>query len=339
MRLFIRIFTALITMLWFSASIAVPVNANSGVSFYHDIIIASGGQLPVGLESRDNPTDNSFFSASSDLQAPDAVDFNDTHILINGLGPETPSVFSAISTDTRNAATEGSFASNNTQLYLVHELEIVPDGTNDTSEEGIGGNGQAQATLSTELYDTQGVSDVFFERTFTFSNQNLSALTFGIQGDFEMDLFATADGQNSFANTFAQVDMFFSSQNPLDIVFADTSPYVNNQNEVGDNALFYLQRETDVANTGHLSLTGSASAIGTNIGGLTQAFGNSAMSYALGITLLPGEEITMSHRVTYSNLAMIGEGAVKVPEPSSGLLMLFAFGLLVFRRQKQSLGG
>lgn len=334
MRLIIRIFTALITMLWFSASIALPINANSGVSLYHDMIIATGGQLPVGLESRTNPP-NLSRSASSDLQAPDAVDFNDTDTVINGLGPDTPSIFSAISTDTRNAGTEGSFASNNTQLYQILETEIVPDGTNDISERGIWGNGQAQASLSTELYDTQGISDASFERAFTFSNQNLFALTFGIEGNFEMDLFATANGENSFAKTFAQVDMFFSSQNSLDIVFADTSLYVNNQNEVGDNALFYLQRETDVANTGHLSLTGGASATGTNIGGLTQAFGSSTMSYVLGITLLPGEEITMSHIVTYSNLATIGEGTVKVPEPSGGLLMLFAFGLLVFRRQRR----
>jgi hypothetical protein len=322
----------LVTITWLGTGLAIPITANSGTSFYHDMVIARGGQLPIGLESLIGPPNLSRLT-NSELQAPDTINFEDTDVVIAGLTPDDPSVFSHFNSSTRNAGTEGAIATDNTQLYQILESEIVPDGNSDASERGVWGNGQAQASLSTEIFDTRAVADVTLERVFTFANDNPFAMTFGIEGLFEMDLFATADGENSVAEAFARLDMFFSSSNILDIVFADTSPYINNQTESGDNAAISLIRETDVVNTGHLSLMGSASAWGDDSGGLQQAFGNSSMSYALGITLLPGEEITMSHLITYFNVAAIEEPLVDVNEPTSLILMLFALGFSILRKQ------
>ncbi|WP_339718928.1 hypothetical protein [uncultured Paraglaciecola sp.] len=323
---------AIMTMSWLNTGMAIPITANSGISFNNDMVIATGGQLPIGLESIDGPPSYSFLTNSS-LYAPDAVDFDDTDIVIAGLTRDAPSTFSSISTSTRNAGTEGSISSNNTQLYQIRELEIIPDGSNDVSERGLWGNGVAQASLTTSVFDTRATSEVSFEREFTFSNQNAFAMTFGIQGVFEMDMFAIANGEHSVAEAFATLDMFFSSSNILDIQFADISPYSTNQTESGGNASISLIRETNVAGTGHLSLTGMASASGLDGGGAQQALGGSVMSYAIGITLQPGEEITMSHLVTYSNLAAIEQRVTEVNEPSSLLLMLFALGISIFRKQ------
>lgn len=324
----------LITIAWLGTGMAIPITANSNASFYHDMVIASGGQLPIGLESLDSPPILSI-STVSDLYAPDAVDFDNTNTVIAGLAPDAPSIFTSLSNSTRNAGTEGALSSNNTQLYQIREVEIIPDGNNDVSERGIWGEGLAQASLSTEVFDTRATSDVSFERIFTFINQNNFAMTFGIEGIFEMDMFAIADGENSLAEAFVRVDMFFSSSSILDIVFADTSPYTNTLTELGDNAAISIVRETDVVNTGHLSLIGSASASGLGGGDVQQVFGSSAMSYALGITLQPGEEITMSHLISYSNLAAIEQNIVDVPEPPSFLLMSMAFGFLMLRKRNR----
>lgn len=332
MRSLSQTILGLVTIIWLNTGIAIPITANSGISFNHDMVIATGGPLPIGLESNDGLPSFSFLT-NSDLYAPDAVDYEDTDIVIGGISRDAPSIFSSISTSTRNAGTEGSFSSNNTQLYQIREIEIIPDGSNDTSERGLWGNGLAQASLSTSVFDTRATSEVYYERGFTFSNQNPFAMTFGIEGVFEMDLFAIADGENSVAEAFATLDMFFSSSNILDIQFADISPYLNNQTESGDNANISLVRETNIVDTGHLSLTGMASASGLDGGGLQQALGGSFMSYAIGITLQPGEEITMSHLVTYSNLAAIEERVTDVNEPTSLLLMLFALGMSLIRKQ------
>jgi hypothetical protein len=332
MKKSIQSLITLISVAWLNTGFATPITANSGVSFYNDMVIASGGQLPIGLEVVSISLDGDFLS-TSELQASDALDFNISDVTINGLGPDTPSIFSDFSSSTRNSGTEGAASSSNTQLYQILESEIQPDGDSDVSERGIWGDGNAQAAINTEFYATNASTDVSFERVFTISNGNPFAMTFGIEGIFEMDLFATAEGENSFAHTVASLDMFFSSSSLLDIVFADTSLYTNNQNEVGDNTFMSLFREIDVSNTGHLSLTGNASATGNNSGAEQQAFGNGAMSYALGITLLPGEEITMTHLISYENFASIAEPTIDVEEPSTLLLMLFMSGIAIARKQ------
>ncbi|WP_342805077.1 hypothetical protein [Alteromonas sp. M12] len=326
------IFIGIMATTWLGTGMAVPINANSGLSFYHDFIIAGGGQLPIGLEvNSDGPIYS--YSVNTELQAADSVEFDDFDVVIAGDAPDNPSSFTSVGSSTRNAGTEGAFGMNNTQLYQIVEYELVPDGNSDVSEYGIWGNGQAQATISSELFDTQANTEASFQRTYTLSNQNTTALTFSIEGEFEMGMFAIADGESSVAEAFAMLDMFFNSSNALDIVFADTSPYINNQTESGDNAIMSLIRETDITNTGHMSFTGSASATGTDIGGSQQAFGDGTFSYALGITLQPGEEISMSHLVTYSNLALIEQQITQVNEPSTLLFIFLTSAFILFVRK------
>lgn len=71
----------LVAITWLGTGMAVPITANSNASFYHDMVIATGGQLPVGLESLDNPP-ISTFTTNSDLFAPDAADFDATKVVI-----------------------------------------------------------------------------------------------------------------------------------------------------------------------------------------------------------------------------------------------------------------
>lgn len=317
------------TALGVNAAIAAPITANSGASFYFDMRIAGGGTLPAGLESISGPPSHSYTSNSL-LQSNDAAEVNGTDALINGLSPETPSIFSSWSSSTRNGGAEGASSTNSTSLYQIFSTESQPDGSNDVSERGIWGSGLAQATLNSEIFPTQAVSEVSFARQFTLANQSDDTLTFGIEGRFEMDLFAYTDGEG-VAETFANFGLFFSSANILDILFSDTSPYINNQTESGTQSSVSIGRQTDVVNSGYLSLFGNASASGLNAGGVQQGFGNSAMSYVLGITLQPGEEITMLQFVDYSNFAEIG-AVVDVSEPDSLLLMLASLCLLFANR-------
>lgn len=234
-----NLLVGIIAVFYCAPTMATPITANSGASFFTDMIIAGGGPLPLGLEVLDNRPLISTF-VSSGLDAPDSVEFEDSNTLIAGLAPDNPSIFARSSSSTRNLGTEGAFSSNDTRLYIVRELETVPDGDNDVSERGIWGEGLAQASISTEAFDTGGFSDVTFGREFIFANDNPFAMTFGIEGRFEMDLFAIADGETSYAESFASIDMLFSSSGILDIVFADTSPNIDNQTETGDNAAMSL---------------------------------------------------------------------------------------------------
>lgn len=323
-------------LLWIPSAIALPTNALSGAIVESRFVIAGGGQLPLGFDSTTGgPTLN--ISVASFLDAPDAVPFEDSQTTIAGLSPENPSVFFRTNSTTRNLGSEGAVATNNHRLYQILESDNDNDGTSDASARGVLGDSSSQASLSREFHPASANADVLNQRTFTFTNKRQSEFTFGIQGVFEMDVFALASGINTFADATATSDFFFRSSNALDIQFADTELYLFDESSSGENAFATMTRETDVAGTGHLSLTGMT--IASNLGALDgDAFASGIMRFALGITLQPGEVINMVHTVSYSTSAEISRESTQIPEPGSlALVMTMLFGLgFTKRRLKNS---
>jgi hypothetical protein len=326
------LFTAIVSqLLWIHSANALPNTAFSGARLESTFIIAGGGQLPPGFDATaGGPTLGN--SVASFLGAPDAVPFEDSQTIVAGLSPENPSVFFRTSNSTRNLGSEGAAAMNNHRLYQILEYDNDNDGTSDVSARGVLGESSSQASLSSELHPASANADVQNQRTFTFTNKRQSEFTFGIQGIFAVDMFAFAGGLDTSAEAIATSDLFFSSSNPLDIQFADTAPYEFDESTSGANAFTTVSRETDVAGTGHLSLTGMTSV--SNLAALdSDAFASAMMGFALGITLQPGEVINMVHSVSYSTSAEIGRASTQVPAPGSLVLFItLLFGLSVTNR-------
>jgi hypothetical protein len=183
----------------------------------------------------------------------DALPFEDSLTVIAELTPVAPSRFFTLDSSTRNGGIEGAVASNNHRLYQVREA--VQDATSDMSERGVWGESFSQATLTTEFYETSANASVFNERRFSVSNQNTTEFTFGIQGIFEMNLFAVASGMSAFAESVTTAGLWFTSSNILDIQFVDLELYAFNEERSGANTTASINRETDVANTRHMSIS------------------------------------------------------------------------------------
>lgn len=332
-------YTPVITTIFFlictKPVLAVPINASTVLDVTNTLLIAGGGPLPLGLEVRTLDPLALDLSQSSFLNSPDATPFENSLTVIAGLTPELPSRFFRYDSSTRNGGIEGAVASNNHRLYQIREAD--EDLTSDVSERGVWGESQSQATLTTEFHETSANASVFNERRFSISNQNATALTFGIEGVFEMNMFAVASGMHSFAESFATAGLWFTSSNILDIQFADMESYLFNEERSGANTTASMNRETDVVNTGRMSMTGIARA--SNDGGADgDALATGLMRYALGITLQPGEEITMAHTMSYSTRAEITSQPRQVNAPASmGLLSIIILGLGLMRRRQQSL--
>ncbi len=321
--------TAIFFLICTKPALAIPINASTGVNLSNSLLIAGGGPLPLGLEVRTLDPLALELSQDSFLNSPDAVPFEDSLTVIAGLAPEVPSRFFRLDSSTRNGGTEGAVASNNHRLYQIREVD--EDNTSDVSERGVWGESLSQASLTTDFHEASANAKVFNERRFSISNQNATALTFGIQGVFEMNMFAVASGINSFAESVATAGLWFTSSNVLNIQFADLAPYIFNEERIGDRATSSMTRETDVAGTGHLSMSGIARTF--NSGAVDgDAVATGTMAYVLGITLQPGEEITMAHRMSYLTQAKIASEPIYVTAPGSMVcLTITVFGLGVLR--------
>lgn len=320
------LFTVVFMLIGIKTAEALPINASTGLDISNSLIIASGGALPLGLEVRTlNPLILDL-SQDSWLDALDSVPFENSLTVIAGLTPLAPSRFFRLESSTRNGGLEGAVASNNHRLYQVREGE--QDGSSDVSERGVWGESFSQATLTTEFHEASANANVFNERRFSISNQNTRALTFGIQGVFEINMFALASGMNTFAQSVATGGLWFTSSNILDIQYADIEPHLFNGERIGPNTIASISRETDVAGTGYLSMTAITRAI--NSGALNgDALVTARMGYALGITLQAGEEITMAHRMSYSTMAEISKDPIRVTSPGSFILLgIITFGLI-----------
>ncbi|MFT6989014.1 MAG: hypothetical protein ACJASL_000980 [Paraglaciecola sp.] len=298
-------------------------------------MIAGGGPLPLGLEVRTLVPLALNLSQDSFLNSLDAMPFEDSLTVIAGLTPASPSRFFTLDGSTRNGGLEGAVASNNHRLYQIREAD--QNSTSNVSERGVWGESFSQASLTTEFHKTSARASVFNERRFSISNQNATKLTFGIQGTFEMNMFAVASGMYAFAESVVTAGLWFTSSNVLDIQFVDLKLYEFNKERLGANTTASINRETDVVNTGRMSMAGIVRA--SNAGAADgDALATSRMQYALGITLQPGEEITMAHNISYSTMAEITSEPRQVFAPSSmALLCISILGIGLVRRRKSSM--
>lgn len=332
---YIALSTAIFSVIGMKTAVAMPVNASAGLNISNSLLIAGGGPLPLGLEVRTLDPLSLELSQDSSLDAPDTVPFEDSLTVIAGLTVDDPSRFFRVDSSTRNGGTEGAVASNNHRLYQIREAD--QDGTSDVSERGVWGESSSQALLTTGFYEASANANVFNQRQFAITNENATALTFGIQGVFEIDMFALANGMNTFAQSTATGGLWFTSSNILDIQFSDIEPYVFDEDGFGPNTVASISRETDVAGTGYLSMTANTSAF--NSGAINgDAFATGRMSYAIGITLQPGEEIIMAHAMSYSTMAEISNEPIRVTTPGSmALLSIALFGLVRIRKGTDNL--
>ncbi|WP_339723698.1 hypothetical protein [uncultured Paraglaciecola sp.] len=304
-----------ISLAWCNFATAIPVSAFSGADVSNTFVVAGGGALPALLDSQFT---GAIFSnqGQSVLNAPDAIPFEDSLTTDAGFNAANPSIFYQTSSATRNLGSEGGITSSNHSMYREREA-------GDTNERVVNGEASALASLTSDVYQTSASSNVVDTSSFRITNDNQNAITFAIQGIFEMNIFSIASGVNAFTESYAFLDLFFESSHILDIQYADIEPYILNEDNTDVGSMVSIERETNVSSTGHLNMTGYSSTSNGN------AFGASRMGYILGITLQAGETITMDQRTRYSTLAQINL-PVQVSEPRIfALLMLSMLGLLL----------
>jgi len=304
-----------------SPALSATIEARSGADVTSDFVIAGFGPLPLGFDAQSSAPTLEIDTGSS-LAAPDAVPDSSTNVVVSGISPATPSIFFESSNDLRNGFTEGSNASVNHTLYQVLEFDLDADGTNDVSERGVSGEGQAQSLITTEVYETNAASSVNNVRTITFINNRAAEFTFGIQGLVEMMLFAEATGEEAEAQSSATLDFFFQTTGLLDIVYAAAGPFTDLQTVTGPNALTDVDLETGIASTGHFTLSGIAAARGSNPGVTEFGTLNARQDFVFGITLQPGQQLSMTHGVTYAQATKI------TPVPLPAGLPLLVCGLI-----------
>ncbi|GAA0859432.1 hypothetical protein [Aliiglaciecola litoralis] len=321
----ILIFTAtILNFAWCNFVIALPISAFSGVDVSNNFVVAGGVPLPPELDSRFTAGVFSDFG-ESELNAPDAIPFEDSAVTIAGFNEANPTIYYQTSSATRNLGVEGAVTSSNHSLYTIRQ-------SSDVTEHAESSEASSLASLSSEVYETLASSFVNSTRRFSFTNNDQNAITFALQGIFEMNIFSLASGANAFTESFALLDLFFESSNSLDIQFADIEPFILNEDSDGAESMVSIDREINVANTGHLSMTGYASASDGD------AFGTSRMAYVLGITLQAGETITMAQRTRHTTLAEINLPAQVSSPATFTLILLGIIGLCARRPCKDTYG-
>ena len=317
-------FAALVTA---APALSATIEARSGADVTSNFVIAGFGPLPLGLDAQTSAPTLDIDTYSS-LAAPDAVPDSSTNTVINGVAAATPSIFFESSSNLRNGNTEGSATNVNHTLYQVLEIDGDADGTNDVSERGVSGAGFAQSRITTDVYKTGAESSVNNARTITFINNRAAEFTFGIQGLVEMVLFAEATGEEAEAQSSATLDFFFQTTGLLDIVYAAAGPFTDTQILSGPNAFTDVDLETGIASTGHFTLSGTASALGSSPG--VTEFGTiiARQDFVFGITLQPGQQLSMTHGVTYAQATKI----TPVPLPAGLPLLICGISLLGLMR-------
>ena len=313
---------------------ATPIIASTGGIGSADLVFANGGPFPDWLDIRRNNL-VLLRDASANFLAPDATEFSDSEVVINGLTPETPSIFNAVASDTRNGGAEGVFASSSLNLYGGLLVETgPPDGTNDARDRGTNGGTIAQANINDPFFAGEASGFVDNQRMFSFINLSNDTQTFGVNGVFELGLLANAMGEFANANSVILNELFFSSSNPLNIQYADVAPFLLDETSVGDGAQISIERETDINSTGRLSLSGEVSAQSTNDIDFENAFGTSRMEFALGVTLLPGQTVFMSHNTFYSSAVNVSDIINEVSSPALGIGMISGLIVLMITLKK-----
>ena len=301
---------------------AIPVNA-AAVADASITFVLNGGNAVDGVDisSMVLPFD---IGAASALDAPDAANATTESTIIAGLDADNPSVFERADSTTRNGGTEGGVGN---VVYSVYndsnDFRIV--------EHMAAGNSQAIAQITTEPHDTSASGEASLSREFYFENTSLAEVFFSMAVDVEVSVAALFNGAAGSARAFADARLLFDSADPLDISFAPNLPYLPEDEVSGDNAFNTLTRFTDPVGLGQVGLTASASALGVDEIASETASVLAMDSVLLGITLQPGQQMTVTRVFLVQTGVEIDPSGSSVPVPVPAIPALLVIGLVSLR--------
>lgn len=322
---------AWITLSLIPVAQAVPVNALAIADGEINLLINDGVAL-IGVEVTDSLTVLDF-DASSALDAADAVKTFDSDAVIAGLDRMNPSQFSGFDRTSRNADSEGAQANYSQFNYGVRVPSPQPGViANPLVEHGKWGSSQSQAQIDTEPHATAADSVIDTRRLFTFENFSNDPVSFTIDAFFDLSLGALFEEAAGFAQASGIADLVFDSEEPLAITLVPVVPFVFDEASDSDNATTMLTRFDDPGATGMVGLAASASALGVDAMGSEIATVMATDSVLLGVTLAPGQVMTMDVRFILTTAVEI-QPLASVPVPGGLLLMLIGLvGLRVHRQ-------
>jgi hypothetical protein len=301
---------------------AIPVDgaavANASIMF-----VLNGGNAVDGVDisSAVLPFD---IAAASALDAPDAANTTTESTIIAGFDADNPSVYERSDRTTRNAGTEGGAGN---VFYSVYndfdDFRIV--------EHMAEGNSQAIAQITTEPYDTSASGEASVSREFFFENTSLDEVFFTMAVDVEVSTGVLFNGAAGSARAFADARLLFDSADPLDISFSALEPYLPDEDLSGDNASNTLTRFTDPTFLGQVGLTASASALGIDAIASETASVLATDSLLLGVTLQPGQQMTVTRVFSIQTSVEIDPSGSSVPVPVPAIPALLVIGLVSLR--------
>jgi hypothetical protein len=330
-----RTFLSLAVAVGFGAPAhAIPVTATAVADASLTILI-NDGELVAGVRITDALLGINV-NADSTLAAPDAVSTPGGSTVINGVDADNPSVYIRSDSTTRNGGTEGGAANVSYSVYGVRLFNPDQVIGNQLLEVGAWGTSQSSAQITTQPYDTSASADApNGDRVFTFENLGPTEAFFTIAGDVEVSAGVLFNGAASLARAFADARLLFDSADPLDISFSALAPYLPEEDVSGDNASNTLARFTDPDGLGQVGLTASASALGVDAIASETASVLATDSFLLGVTLQPGQAMTMTRRFSIQSMVEIEPSAAVVPAPGvMALLTIGLTGLLAVRRRQ-----
>jgi hypothetical protein len=327
-------FTLVVGLLISAPSHAIPVVAVAVADASMTIVI-NDGEVVDGVEIIDSVLPFSVV-ANSALDAPDAVNTNGETTVIAGGDAADPSEFIRFDRTRRNADSEGADANVSFFVYGIRELNPDPTLANPLVENGAWGTSQSSAQITTEPFDTSASAEAPVDREFHFTNVSADEVFFTIAGEVELTTAVQFNGAAGSARAFADVSLLFDSADPLDISFSALAPYSPDEDSSGDNASTTLTRFTDPVVTGRVGLAASASALGVDAIGAETASAMATDEFLLGVTLQPGQAMTMTRRFSVVTSVEVEPLAAAVPVPGVFVLMLVGlFSLLSARGCRQ----
>lgn len=314
---------------------AATLDAGAGSAFRIDFRVNDGGPLPAEIIAASQGPQTSV-AVSSDLDAPGSVRYDYDTNIVAGITAADPSQFGSYRSDSHGV---GDIAVGRTDLYTYGILALSPEPPNDFVEGQFRGYGSTDVIVQSGTPMTgTGLVDATRSRDVVFENLTGQDYFFTLSGTISAWSRAEFNGASGFATALTEVGLQFQSTQGLDITFAATSPFLPNSYTEGTTGSAAIDRVTDVSGTGLLGIAASARVQGLNPAGHELASASGGYDYLLGVTLKPGEVLTMTHFVTYRDETEGHFIAAPVPLPAGltllGAGLLCLGGLSALRRRR-----
>lgn len=300
------------------------VRFNTGDAALPGVDVTSSPSIPI-------PT------LSSALAAADALNETGQTTIIAGASAADPSQFTSFDRTTRNGGTEGGDARTSFFTYGIRVADEVPATGGSLVEVGWSGTTSSQAQITTDPHAAAAQVNRFNARTFEFENLSVSdSAFFTITAELDLTAIALVTGADALARSTVALGLAFSSADPLAISFAPLMPFLPVESTSGPGAATSFGRSTDPSGTGMVGLSALASATGGDPLGTESASLDLSDRVVLGVTLAPGQVLSMTMELTGATVAEVNPRVAPVPLPAGLPLMaagLAALGWLGRRRK------